>query len=126
VPARLQIAFELLKRGEPARALPVAIEAARMAPDHFAARLALGQVRLETQDVQLAIPELEKAAALAPGSPQTHFMLARAYARAGREADAERERAEFTRLDQVVRAMRQGAQSVGGIPTAGPGIERPR
>ena len=126
VPARLQIAFEFLKRGEPARALPVAIEAARMAPDHFAARLALGQVRLETQDVQLAIPELEKAAALAPGSPQTHFMLARAYARAGRQADAERERAEFTRLDQVVRAMRQGLQSIGGIPTAGPGVDRPR
>ena len=48
-------------------------------------------------------------------------MLARAYTRAGREADAARARAEFTRLDQLVRAMRNGQQSVGGIPTAGPG-----
>ncbi len=125
VPARLQIAFEYLKRSEAARALPVAVEAARLAPDHFAACLALGQVRLEMQDIPGAISELEKAATLAPGSPQVHFMLARAYTRAGREADAERERAEFTRLDQIVRAMRQGQQSVGGIPTAGPGVERP-
>ncbi len=125
VPARLQIAFEYLKRSEAPRALPVAIEAARLAPDHFAACLALGQVRLEMQDIPGAIPELEKATTLAPGSPQAHFMLARAYARAGREADAERERAEFTRLDQIVRAMRQGQQSVGGIPSAGPGVDRP-
>jgi tetratricopeptide (TPR) repeat protein len=126
VPARLQIAFEYLKRGEPAQALPVASEAAKLAPDHFAACLALGQVLLETNDLQRAIPELERAATLAPGSPQAHFMLARAYTRAGREAEAARARAEFTRLDQIVRAMRQGQQSVGGIPTSGPGIDRPR
>jgi len=126
VPARLQIAFEYLKRGEAAQALPVAVEAEKLAPDHFAAYLALGQVLLEMNDIQRAIPELERAATLAPGSPQAHFMLARAYTRAGREADAARARAEFTRLDQIVRAMRQGQQSVGGIPTAGPGVDRPR
>jgi VWFA-related protein len=121
VPARLQIAFEFIKRGEPARARPPAEEAAKLAPDHFATRLAAGQVLLELNDIAAAIPELEKAAALAPGSPQVHFILARAYARAGRDADAERERAEFTRLDQLVRAMRNGLPAVGGIPSAGPG-----
>lgn len=126
VPARLQIAFEYLKRGEAAAALPFAADAGKLSPDHFAARLALGQVLLEMNDVSRAIPELETAATLAPGSPQAQFLLARAYARAGRQADAARARAEFTRLDQVVRAMRQGQQSVGGIPTAGPGIDRPR
>ena len=126
VPARLQIAFEYLKRGEAAQALPFAVDAEKLAPEHFAACLALGQVLLEMNDIPRAIPELEKAAALAPGSPQAQFMLARAYARAGRSADAARARAEFTRLDQIVRAMRQGQQSVGGIPTAGPGVDRPR
>jgi tetratricopeptide (TPR) repeat protein len=126
VPARLQIAFEYLKRGEAARALVVAREAAQLAPDHFATCLALGQVLLEMNEIQRAIPELEKATTLAPGSPQAHFMLGRAYARAGRTADAERARAEFTRLDQIVRATRQGSQAVGGIPSAGPGIDRPR
>ena len=120
MPARLQIAFEYLKRGEPAQALPVASEAAKLAPDHFAACLALGQVLLETNDLQRAIPELEKAATLAPGSPQAHFMLARAYTRAGREADAARARAEFTRLDQIVRAMRQGSAVGRRHPNRGP------
>jgi predicted Zn-dependent protease len=126
VPARLQIAFEHLKRSDAAHAWPAAAEAAKLAPDYFAARLALGQVLLEMNDIPRAIPELEKAARLAPGSPQAHFMLARAYTRAGRDTDAARARAEFTRLDQIVRAMRQGQQSVGGIPTAGPGSDRPR
>ena len=121
VPARLQIAFELVKRGEPARARTPAEEAARLAPDHFATRLAVGQVLLELNHVDEAIEELEKAVTLAAESPQTHFMLARAYARAGRTVDAERERAEFTRLDQVLRAMRSGSPAVGGIPSAGPG-----
>jgi tetratricopeptide (TPR) repeat protein len=124
VPARLQIAFEYLKRGDAARALPVARDAAQLAPDHFAAHLALGQVLTELNDTERAIPELEKAVALAPGSPQTHYILARAYARAGRTADAERTRAEFTRLDQIVRATRQGSQAVGGIPSAGPVRDR--
>jgi Flp pilus assembly protein TadD len=78
-------------------------------------------VRLEMNEVDQAIPELEQAVALAPGSPQTHFILAKAYARAGRTVDAERERSEFTRLDQLVRALRNGLPSVGGIPSVGPG-----
>ena len=125
VPARLQIAFEFLKRGEPALARGPAAEAVKLAPEHFATRLALGQVMLETDDLKNAVHELEAAAHLAPGSPQAHFLLARVYARTGRAADAERERAEFTRLDQLVRAARQGPQSVGGIPSAGPG-DRPK
>jgi tetratricopeptide (TPR) repeat protein len=121
VPARLQIVFELIKRGEPANARAAAADAATLAPEHFATRLALGQVLLELNEIEAAIPELEKAVSLAPGSPQTHFVLARAYGRAGRTADAERERAEFTRLDQLVRGMRNGLPAVGGIPSAGPG-----
>ena len=121
VPARLQIAFEYIKRGEPARARTPADEAAKLAPEHFATRLAVGQTLLEMNEVNGSIPELEKAVALAPGSPQTHYMLARAYSRAGRAADAERERTEFTRLDQLVRATRNGLPAVGGIPSAGPG-----
>ena len=91
---------------------------------HLANREPVGEVLLDLNEVDKALVELEKASALAPRSPQTHFMLARAYARAGRAADAERERAEFTRLDQMVRALRTGLPAVGGIPGAGPRIER--
>ncbi len=120
VPARLQIAFELIRRGEAAQARPFAEQAVALDPGHFAARLALGQALLELSDTEGAIAELERAAKLAAGSPQVQFMLARAYARAGRAADADRARAEFTRLDQLARTQRAGAQAVGGIPAAPP------
>ena len=61
----------------------------------------MGQVWFESGDVPKAIASFERGAKLAPGSPQAHFLLARAYARAGRTADAERERAEFRRLEQL-------------------------
>lgn len=103
VPARLQIAFELLRRGDAAGARGPAEEAAKLSPDHFATRLALGQALLEANDVTRAIGELEEAVRLEPSSPQPHFALARAYARAGREGEAERARAEFIRLQKLAR-----------------------
>jgi len=101
VPARLQLAFELIKRGEAAKAKPYAEEAVRLDPQHFAVHLAMGQVWFETDDLPKAIAAFERGATLAPGSPQAHFLLARAYARAGRAADAERERAAFRKLEQL-------------------------
>ena len=44
-----------------------------------------------------------------------HFALGRAYRAANRAADADREQAEFTRLDRIVRQQRTGANSVGGV-----------
>ena len=114
VPARLQLAFEFLRRGEPELARPYAEEAARLEPDYFAVHVALGQVHFESSELLKAIAEFELAVTLAPESAQTHFVLSRAYARAGRAEDAERERAEFVRLDQLARRQRAGAQSVGG------------
>ena len=52
---------------------------------------------------------------LASDSPAMHFALARAYRRAGRSADADREQAEFTRLDRLVREQPTGTNSLGGI-----------
>jgi tetratricopeptide (TPR) repeat protein len=101
VPARLQLVFELVKRGEAAKAKPYAEEAVRLDPQHFAVHLAMGQVWFETGDLPKAIAAFEHGAKLAPGSPQAHFLLARAYGRAGRAADAERERAAFRRLEQM-------------------------
>ncbi|MEO5823888.1 MAG: tetratricopeptide repeat protein, partial [Vicinamibacteraceae bacterium] len=101
VPARLQLVFELVKRGEAAKAKTYAEEAVRLDPQHFAVHLAMGQVWFETGDLPKAIAAFEHGATLAPGSPQAHFLLARAYARAGRSVDAERERGEFRRLEQL-------------------------
>ena len=110
----MQIAYEYLKRGEPQTALPWAQQSVAAAPKAFPAHKALGQALLETGDVDGAIKELLIGIQLAPESPGLHFTLARAYQRAGRADDANREREEFTRLDRIARTQRTGAQSVGG------------
>jgi tetratricopeptide (TPR) repeat protein len=110
----MQIAYEYLTRGDAPSALPWARKAVATAPNAFAARKALGQALLETGDIDGAIEELQIGIKLAPKSPGLHFTLARAYQRAGRLDDAERERAEFTRLDRLARTMKSGVQSVGG------------
>jgi tetratricopeptide (TPR) repeat protein len=96
--ARLEIAFELLKRGEHAQALPYAEEAVRLAPGLFAAHEALGRALVETGQVPRGVSELEQAVRLAPDSPEIRATLARAYVTAGRRADAEKEFDEHRRL----------------------------
>lgn len=114
IPARLQLVFEFVKRGEAEKARPYAEDALRLAPTHFAVHLAMGQVWFETGDLAKAIAAFERGAKLAPGSPQAHFLLARAYGRAGRTADAERARAEFRRLEQLKAG--QPIENSGGPP----------
>jgi tetratricopeptide (TPR) repeat protein len=110
----MQLAYEHLKRGDAAAALPWAKKAVATAPNAFPARKALGQALLETGDVDAAIRELAIGLKLAPESPGLHFTIARAYQRAGRIDEANRARDEFTRLDRIARTQRSGAQSVGG------------
>jgi len=110
----MQMAFEYLKQGDAAAALPVAKQAVAAAPNAFPARKALGQALLDSGDIDGAIRELQAGLKMAPDSPGLHFTIARAYQRAGRLEDAAREREEFTRLDRLARTQRSGAQSVGG------------
>lgn len=98
VPARLQLAYEYLKRGDPTQALPYAEEAVRLEPKSFVAHNALGRVLVESADLKRGITELEMATKLSPESPENHVALASAYAKVGRKLDAARERAEFLRL----------------------------
>jgi predicted Zn-dependent protease len=49
--------------------------------------------------VEPAVAELETASKLAPNYPGVHFSLARAYAKAKRPGDAQRERAIFAQLN---------------------------
>ena len=114
----LQIAFEYLRRGDAASALPWARQVVEVAPTQFASQKALGDALVETGDVEAGIAHLEAGVKLAPDSPGLRFSLAKAYQRAGRTEDAARERAEFTKLDRLVRTNRLGSQSVGG--DAGP------
>jgi tetratricopeptide (TPR) repeat protein len=112
--ATLQIAFEYIKRAEYEAALPYAENAVKISPNQFATHNALGRVLVETGHLERAITELELGARQAPDSPAMHFALAHAYSKAGRKADAARERATFLKLDAEVRSRREGSQSVGG------------
>lgn len=105
--ARLQMAFEYIKRNEPANGLVYAEEAVKMAPELFAAHNALGRILLETGQTERAIKELEIGARQAPDSPEMYFALARAYSKAGRKTEADRARAEFMRLDKLRRANKE-------------------
>ena len=114
VPARLQLALELVKRGDLDAARPYATEAARLAPGNFVARRVLGQIKLQAGDAAGAIAQLEAARSLEPSSPSVRYHLARAYQRAGRDVDAKRERAEFTRLEAIQQKQRGAASGAPG------------
>lgn len=116
--ARLQIAFEAIKRNEHATGLPYAEAAVKLAPDLFATHNALGRILLEVGQTARAIQELELGVKQAPTSPEMHFALARAYAKAGRKADADRARADFMRLDKIRRAGKENM--VGDKPETKP------
>lgn len=113
--AHIQIAYEYVKRGDYAAARPHAEQALTLAPTDFVAHRLIGQVQLETGEVEAAIASLEQSRTLEPNSPSVRFSLAKAYQRAGRDADAERERAEFTRLNRLARLQRSGLSDVGGV-----------
>jgi tetratricopeptide (TPR) repeat protein len=119
VPSMLQVAFEYLKRSDWEAAKPWAEKLVELEPRDFAARRALGQVLLETGNTAGSIDQLETGVRLAPDSPSMRFMLARAYQKAGRQTDAERERAEFLRLERLIRSKKHGGQAVGGIGEPG-------
>lgn len=100
VQARLQIAYEHLKRGDSAAGLPFAAAAARLAPGDFTARNIHGRLLLALDQPATALPELEAAVKLAPNSPEAHFHLASAYSRLNRKQDAQRHRDIFARLEK--------------------------
>jgi tetratricopeptide (TPR) repeat protein len=100
--AWLEVALETLERGgDPAEALAAARTAARLQPDSFWSRLALGRALLASGDAGAAVVELERAAALSPDARDVYVALAQAYARAGRPADVERTRETLLRLDRA-------------------------
>jgi tetratricopeptide (TPR) repeat protein len=113
--SHIQIAYEFIKRGDYAAARPHAERAVALAPTDFIAHRLIGQIQLEVGQVAEAIASLEQSRTLEPNSAMVYFTLAKAYARAGRDADAGKARAEFTRLDRLSRLQRNGVTAVGGV-----------
>lgn len=94
----LQTAMTYIKLNNPARGIPFAEKAVRLAPQLFVAHYALGWALYKAGQNGRAITELEQAVQLAPDSPQAHYSLSEAYMRAHRKNDAYREREKFAQL----------------------------
>jgi predicted Zn-dependent protease len=121
----VQMAFEYLKRGEYNDALPLAEKAVQLAPKMYPARNVLGRVLLELGQLDRSINQLEEGVRLAPSIPEMHFALARAYTRAGRKQDADRERDIFKKLQEQY-SQKNGAAQTGNSPTENPEKPNPQ
>lgn len=98
--ARLLIADTKLRLKDYAGGLPYAEEAAKLRPQLPLAHYLLGSLLLEIGQTTRAVTELETARTGMPNEPKIHYALGRAYARAGRKAEAEQARAAFARLNK--------------------------
>lgn len=99
--ARLQIAYVHMRNKEAEAGLKFAQEAVelhtRLALGHYI----LGRILFELGENAKALESLETARRLSPNEPRIHFTLARAYARAGRKAEADQARETFARLNKI-------------------------
>jgi predicted Zn-dependent protease len=67
-------------------------------PDNYGANFNLGRALLETGDFAGAIQPLQIAIEDKPDRPDPHMVLSDVYLKLGKQADAERERAEAVHL----------------------------
>ncbi|MGH9435124.1 MAG: tetratricopeptide repeat protein [Terriglobia bacterium] len=80
-------------------------------PQFAPAFLELGRTLVTTGKAVDAITPLQSAVKLSPANPEGHFMLAMAYRRAGRTADAEREMAVYQRTTSKAQQNMQHIRS---------------
>lgn len=120
--ALVQMAFEYLKRRDYDTALPLAEKSVALAPQLYAARNVFGRILLEVGQVERAIEQLQEGVRLAPASPEMHFALARAYMRAGRKQEADRENEIFKKLQEKYN-QQADAKQADGAATAKPSPE---
>ena len=98
--AYLGLATAALKTHNFEEARDAAKKATELSPDSAMAHGQYGRALMELSDLKGGIAELETAVQLAVAIPELHFSLSRAYAKANRPKDAERERQIFLRLNQ--------------------------
>lgn len=80
--------------------------AVKLAGNSAEAHYLLGRASLESGDDTTALHELEVASRLSPASPEIHFNLAKAYARAKMPEKAEQERVTFSQLSKTAESQK--------------------
>jgi tetratricopeptide (TPR) repeat protein len=117
--ARCQLANIKLRNKDIEGGLPLAEEAAKIAPRLPLAHYVLGRLLLEAGQNDRAIIELETTSQMVPTEPKIYFALARAYTKAKRKQDADKARATFTKLSQT-----EGAEQGSTLPDDGAPAEK--
>jgi len=100
--ARLWIGDTKLRLKDATDGLPYAEEAVKLDPKVPLGHLILGLLLLDAGQTMRSITELETAQRFLQNEPKVYYALARAYARAGRKEDADRERTIFKRLNKEI------------------------
>jgi predicted Zn-dependent protease len=100
VPARLRLADEFIKQQDVDKGISYAQEALKLAPKDSSVHMVLGEGLVAKGDSAAGIRELETARDESPDMVRIRWDLVRAYAAAGRTADASREKGEIERLSK--------------------------
>jgi len=96
-PALMVIASLQIRQGAPEKAIETLHGAIKIVPTKYRwlCHLNLGRAALDANKATDAIADLEAAERQVPANVKVHFFLVEAYREAGRQADADREKAEF-------------------------------
>ena len=89
--ARVDLGSLLFRQGKLAQARKLLEAAVSARPESARANLESGRVLLHLEQLPAAVKRLEAAVRLKPADWNAHLLLGRAYQRAGRDAEAERE-----------------------------------
>ena len=117
-PSLLGIASIQIRQGGPEQAIESLHAAMKAVPTGYRwlCHANLGRANLDANHGAAAISELEAAVRQMPASASAHSFLADAYRRAGREADAAREKAEFEKTKAAQDSLGATALHALGIP----------
>lgn len=120
--AYLEWSFLCMKAKDYAEAIRLATHASELNQESFLAHYILGNSLLLSGEPKAALPELETARKLAPGSPDIRYSLSRTYARLGNPALAKQEQAEFLTLQRknavdrlALQKRYRGVQAITGV-----------
>lgn len=111
-PAMLVMASLEIRQSAPDKAIESLRAAMKITPAKYRwlCHLDLGRANLDAHNAAAAVTELEAAVRQMPANASAHYFLAEAYRQAGRNADAEKEKAEFQKAK--VGQERQGTPAL--------------
>jgi Flp pilus assembly protein TadD len=114
------LGYIAIQRGRDAEAEQLLRRAIGLDAKLFPPRYDLGRLLFRLKKYEEAVEALRAAAALNEKDPGVHYQLFLAYSRLRRKTDAERELAEFKRLEEARKGGGEVARPPAEMPTPAP------